>query len=55
MSAPQGPVRPGEWRPDVPAAARRRHLWHRFRWVGEDSFSGVSLYACRCGRVRPGL
>ncbi|WP_336033940.1 hypothetical protein [Geodermatophilus sp. FMUSA9-8] len=30
----------------------RRH-WHRFRWVGEDAFSGASLYACRCGVVRP--
>ncbi len=26
---------------------------HRFRWVGDDPFSGSSLYACRCGVVRP--
>ncbi len=46
------PVRAGEWRPagHVPA---RRCLWHRFRWVGEDAFSGAGLYACRCGTVRP--
>ncbi|MGY1727116.1 hypothetical protein ACI79J_09080 [Geodermatophilus sp. SYSU D01062] len=56
MTVPQGPLRPGEWRPGVPGEARRHHLlWHRFRWAGEDPFSGVSLYACRCGAVRPGL
>ena len=30
-----------------------RTHWHRFRWAGEDAFSGASLYACRCGVVRP--
>lgn len=44
--------------PPAAAPARRRtgllHL-HRFRWHGEDPFSGNNLYACRCGRVRPGL
>jgi hypothetical protein len=40
------------------AGARRTSVlghWHRFRWVGEDAFSTASLYACRCGVVRPGL
>lgn len=40
------------------APARRKagflHL-HRYTWYAEDPFSGHSLYACRCGRVRPGL
>lgn len=44
--------------PAVAAPARRRtgllHL-HRFRWHREDPFSGQNLYACRCGKVRPGL
>jgi len=26
---------------------------HRFRRIGDDPFSGASLYACRCGLVRP--
>jgi hypothetical protein len=30
-----------------------RAHWHRFRWTGDDAFSGSSLYACRCGVVRP--
>ncbi|MGY1696313.1 hypothetical protein [Geodermatophilus saharensis] len=38
--------------PPGPGARRRWHR-HRFRWVGEDAFSGASLYACRCGVVRP--
>ncbi|MFQ1003258.1 hypothetical protein [Modestobacter sp. SSW1-42] len=40
------------------AVARRLlptvHL-HRFRRAGDDPFSGSSLYACRCGVVRPAL
>lgn len=28
---------------------------HWFRWRGEDPFGGSSLYACRCGQVRPGI
>lgn len=28
---------------------------HRFRRTGDDPFSNASLYACRCGVVRPGL
>ena len=35
--------------------ARPRYHWHRFRWVGEDAFSGASLYACRGGVMRPAL
>ncbi|MCZ2825553.1 MULTISPECIES: hypothetical protein [unclassified Modestobacter] len=38
--------------------ARRRpspvHL-HHYRRAGDDPFSGASLYACRCGVVRPGM
>ncbi|MCZ2813445.1 hypothetical protein O2W15_18595 [Modestobacter sp. VKM Ac-2979] len=30
------------------------HL-HRYRRTGDDPFSGASLYACRCGVVRPGM
>ncbi|MEU2349057.1 hypothetical protein [Modestobacter sp. NPDC049651] len=30
------------------------HL-HGFRRSGDDPFSGASLYACRCGVVRPGV
>ncbi|SOE00402.1 hypothetical protein SAMN06272739_2575 [Blastococcus haudaquaticus] len=30
----------------------RRHI-HRFRWAEDGPFG--SLYACRCGEVRPGL
>ncbi len=33
---------------------RRLHR-HRFRWASDDSFSGSSHYACRCGEIRPGL
>jgi len=36
----------------VPVTGARTH-WHRFRWAGDDAFSGSSLYACRCGVVRP--
>jgi hypothetical protein len=36
----------------VSSPTRRVH-WHRFRWTGDDAFSGASLYACRCGEVRP--
>jgi hypothetical protein len=46
------PARAGEWRPGA-TVTTRRCWWHRFRWVGEDAFSGASLYACRCGVVRP--
>ena len=28
---------------------------HWFRRVGDDPYSSASLYACRCGVVRPGL
>ncbi|WP_166520872.1 hypothetical protein [Modestobacter roseus] len=31
-----------------------RHL-HRWRRLGDDPFSGASLYRCRCGVVRPGM
>ena len=37
--------------------SRRRlpgHL-HWFRWAGRDPFSSATLYACRCGEVRPGF
>ncbi|WP_170977760.1 hypothetical protein [Blastococcus sp. CCUG 61487] len=34
--------------------SRHRHL-HWFRRVGDDAFSGGSLYRCRCGEVRPGF
>ncbi|MCZ2836059.1 hypothetical protein [Modestobacter sp. VKM Ac-2985] len=30
------------------------HL-HRYRRTGDDPFSSASLYACRCGVVRPGM
>jgi hypothetical protein len=36
----------------TPSSGGRAH-WHRFRWTGDDAFSGSSLYACRCGVVRP--
>ncbi|CCG01366.1 protein of unknown function [Blastococcus saxobsidens DD2] len=36
------------------ASSATRHL-HHFRWRSPDPFSGSSLYACRCGEVRPGL
>jgi hypothetical protein len=35
--------------------ARGRWHLHRFRWSGEDLAGGSSLYACRCGVVRPAL
>jgi hypothetical protein len=38
----------------TPSSDGRGHR-HRFRWVGDDAFSGSSLYACRCGVVRPAL
>ena len=43
-------------RPPAPATPRsgRLHV-HRFRRAGDDWFSSASLYACRCGVVRPGL
>lgn len=51
------PVPPHGWSRTA-APARRRvgflHL-HRYSWYAEDEFSGHNLYACRCGRVRPGL
>ena len=28
---------------------------HWFRWADDDLLSNGSLYACRCGVVRPGL
>jgi hypothetical protein len=28
---------------------------HRFRRAGDDPFSSATLYACRCGVVRPGM
>ncbi|CCG01364.1 conserved protein of unknown function [Blastococcus saxobsidens DD2] len=30
------------------------HL-HWYHWAGHDAFSGSTLYACRCGVVRPGF
>ncbi len=41
------PAEPGR------SGVRQRLHRHRFRWVREDPFSGSSLYACRCGVVRP--
>ncbi|MGY1840864.1 MULTISPECIES: hypothetical protein [unclassified Modestobacter] len=38
-------------RPSLPA---RLHL-HHWRRLGDDPFSGASLYRCRCGVVRPGM
>jgi len=41
----------------VPGGAvtgRVLHL-HRYRRTGDDPFSGSSLYACRCGVVRPAV
>ncbi|WP_279536017.1 hypothetical protein [Blastococcus xanthinilyticus] len=32
--------------------AMRRHV-HLFRWAGDSPYGTV--YACRCGDVRPGL
>ncbi|MGY1594306.1 hypothetical protein ACI79D_20205 [Geodermatophilus sp. SYSU D00708] len=46
-------TRSGEWRPAPIPQSPVRCRWHRFRWAGEDAFSGASLYACRCGAVRP--
>ncbi|MGY1719499.1 hypothetical protein ACI8AG_10690 [Blastococcus sp. SYSU DS0552] len=37
-----------------PKRPSARHV-HWFRWRSEDAFSGSSLYACRCGQVRPSL
>jgi hypothetical protein len=37
-----------------PSRVSPAHL-HWFRWSRYDEFSGASLYACRCGVVRPGL
>ena len=34
---------------------RRSAHVHWFHWIDDDAFSGSSLYACRCGQVRPGL
>ncbi|MCZ2858447.1 hypothetical protein [Blastococcus sp. VKM Ac-2987] len=28
---------------------------HWFRRIGDDAFSGSSLYACRCGQVRAAI
>jgi hypothetical protein len=44
-------ARSGEER-TTPSSGGRAH-WHRFRWAGDDAFSGSSIYACRCGEVRP--
>ncbi|MGY1604668.1 hypothetical protein [Geodermatophilus sp. SYSU D00815] len=44
-------------RPRSPGDRRRGaplHV-HWFRWSGDDAFGPSSLYACRCGAVRPGL
>ncbi|MGY1631516.1 hypothetical protein ACI784_07395 [Geodermatophilus sp. SYSU D01186] len=42
-----------------PRTGHREVTWpchrHRFSWAGDDAFSSSSLYACRCGVVRPGL
>ena len=35
-----------------PGQPRLFHV-HWFRRVGDDPFSSASLYACRCGVVRP--
>ncbi|SDY75388.1 hypothetical protein SAMN05661080_04499 [Modestobacter sp. DSM 44400] len=35
-------------------AARLPHV-HLFSRRGDDPFSSASLYACRCGVVRPGM
>jgi hypothetical protein len=40
---------------DVQDRQPQRCRWHRYRWVGDDPFSGSGLYACRCGVVRPGV
>ena len=37
-----------------PTAEAQWHL-HWFRRVGDDPFSGSTLYACRCGVVRSGF
>ncbi|MCZ2817382.1 hypothetical protein [Modestobacter sp. VKM Ac-2984] len=41
-------LRPARTRPSS------AHL-HHYRRAGDDPFSGASLYACRCGVVRPGM
>ena len=40
--------------PERPAVLSRWHL-HRYRRTGPDDFGTGSLYACRCGVVRPGF
>lgn len=40
--------------PEGSARPRLVHL-HRYRRSGDDRFSNVSLYVCRCGVVRSGL
>ena len=42
-------------RPSAPTPRSGRLHVHRFRRAGDDWFSSASLYACRCGVVRPGL
>jgi len=37
-----------------PAHGGRLHA-HLFRRIGDDPFSGATLYRCRCGVVRPGM
>lgn len=37
-----------------PHRRRPGHV-HLFRRVSDDAFSAASLYACRCGVVRPGM
>jgi hypothetical protein len=44
----------GAWPTRSSRRSHRLHV-HWFRWVGSDAFSSASLYACRCGEVRPGL
>ena len=35
-------------------SALPKHV-HWFRWAGDDLVGNGSLYACRCGVVRPGF
>lgn len=54
-SLPTGPAAaPRSARHGKSASPSPLHL-HRYRRTGDDPFSGASLYACRCGVVRPGL
>ncbi|MCA0144875.1 hypothetical protein [Blastococcus sp. LR1] len=55
MHAPSGviPASNAERQSQLRAAGARHVHW--FRYAGADPFSGSSLYACRCGVVRPGL